>query len=153
MYSGQAGALVRWLLPVVLAIAVSGMHHLPARDGGDTHRPVSSSHPLVSAAPVSDRGQEHAETARCCPRSPAAISAVPPADAPAGHGSGHELLHLCPAILVAALASVLIVAALGRYLFTTDATRTVVFRPTAPARPPPPGPISRRLAVLGVLRL
>ncbi|MGW5381648.1 hypothetical protein [Nocardia sp. NPDC003963] len=153
MYSGLASTLVRWLLPVVLAVAVSGMHHLPARAGGDTHHSVSSPRSLVSAAPAPDGWQAHGEAARCCPRPPAAISAAPGDDAPAGHGAGHELLHLCLAILVAALASVLIFAALGRYLFTTEPTRAAVFRPGATARPPPPVPISRRLAVLGVLRL
>ncbi|MGW1737980.1 hypothetical protein ACWCPQ_04145 [Nocardia sp. NPDC001965] len=151
MYSGLAGTLVRWLLPVVLAVAVSGMHHLPARAGGATHHPVSASSSLVSA-PVPDLERAHDETAACCARSLEAVPAVSRDDAPAGHDTGHDLLHLCLAILIAALASVLIFAALRRYLFATEPRCAGVFRPGALARPPPV-PISRRLAVLGVLRL
>ncbi|MFI9534143.1 hypothetical protein ACIG56_12950 [Nocardia fusca] len=155
MYSGLAGTLVRWLLPVVLAVAVSGMHHLPARAGGATHHPVPGTHALVSAAPVPDPGQARAEPARpCCP-GPSGVVAPAPAprdDAPAGHGTGHDLLHLCLAVLVAALASILIFAALRRYLFVRGPMRAAALRPRAVARPPPV-PISRRLAVLGVLRL
>ncbi|MEV0365871.1 hypothetical protein ACIBEK_01150 [Nocardia fusca] len=152
MYSGLAGTLVRWLLPVVLAVAVSGMHHLPARAGGSTHHPVGS-HALDSASPVPDPGRAHVEPARsCCPDPSAVLAPAPRDDAPAGHGTGHDLLHLCLAVLVAALASVLIFAALRRYLFVRGPMRAAALRPRAVARPPPV-PISRRLAVLGVLRL
>jgi hypothetical protein len=144
VYSGLAGTLVRWLLPVVLAVAVSGMHHLPARAGGST---------LDSASPVPDPGWAHVEPARsCCPDPSAVLAPAPRDDAPAGHGTGHDLLHLCLAVLVAALASVLIFAALRRYLFVRGPMRAAALRPRAVARPPPV-PISRRLAVLGVLRL
>lgn len=153
MYSGLAGTLVRWLLPVVLAVAVSGMHHLPARVGGATHHPVPGTHALVSASPVPDSGRARAEPARSCCADPSAVLAPAPRDdAPGGHGTGHDLLHLCLAVLVAALASILIFAALRRYLFVRGPMPAATLRPRAVARPPPV-PISRRLAVLGVLRL
>lgn len=153
MYSGLAGTLVRWLLPVVLAVSVSGMHHLPARAGGVTHHPVPGSHALVSASPAPSPERVRAEAApRCCPAPSGVLAQAPHDDAPAGHGAGHELLHLCLAVLVAALASVLIFAALRRYLFAGEPMRAAALRPPAVARPPPV-PISQRLAVLGVLRL
>ncbi|MEV0107053.1 hypothetical protein AB0H42_12020 [Nocardia sp. NPDC050799] len=150
MYSGLAGTLVRWLLPVVLAVAVSGMHHLPARDGGVTHHPVPGSHALVAASLAPDPGRARADS--CCPAPSGVLAPAPRDDAPAGHGTGHDLLHLCLAVLVAALASVLLFAALRRYLFARESMRAVALRPRAVARPPPV-PISQRLAVLGVLRL
>ncbi|MEU1520724.1 hypothetical protein ABZ413_00815 [Nocardia rhamnosiphila] len=153
MYSGLAGTLVRWLLPVVLAVAVSGMHHLPARAGGVTHHPAPGSHALVSASPAPDPGRAREEPARsCCPAPPAALAPAPRDDPPADHGTGHDLLHLCLAVLVAALASALIFAALRWYLFAREPMRSAALRPRAVARPPPV-PISQRLAVLGVLRL
>lgn len=144
---------MRWLLPVVLAVAVSGMHHLPARAGGDTHHSVSDSPALVSVPPVPEHGREHDEAVLCCQWPPGAVSTVPRDGGPAGHGTGHELLHLCLAVLVAALASLLIFAAPGRYPSANEPARAAVLPPEALARPPPCVPISRRLAVLGVLRL
>lgn len=153
MYSGLTGTLVRWLLPVVLAVAVSGMHHLPAQAGGTTHHPEPGTPAFVSASPVPDPGRAREEPVRACsPVSPGMLVPAPRDDAPAGHGMGHELLHLCLAVLVAALATVLIFAALRRYPFAREPVRTATLRPRAVARPPPV-PISRRLAVLGVLRL
>ncbi|WP_063034286.1 hypothetical protein [Nocardia grenadensis] len=153
MYSGLAGVLARWLLPAVLAVAVSGMHHLPARAGSTTHHPEAGSPALVSAAFVPEVGRSREEAARpCCPSSSGAHVPAPRDDAPAGHGAGHDLLHLCLAVLMAALASVLIFAALRRYPFARQPVPAATARPRALARPPPV-PIAQRLAVLGVLRL
>lgn len=153
MYSGLAGTLVRWLLPVVPAVAVSGMHHLPARAGGATHHSVPASHALDSASPVPDPGRAREEPARFShPAASGVLAPVPRDDVPTGHGAGHGLLHLCLAVLVAALASVLIFAASRRYLFAREPMRAAVLRPRAVARPPPV-PVSQRLAVLGVWRL
>ncbi|MEU1981598.1 hypothetical protein [Nocardia sp. NPDC019395] len=148
MQSGLAGTLVRWLLPAFLAVALLGMHHLPAADEGGV---VSAGHhadlrpDAAAGPPVAQPGGSH-----CCTVS--SLPTVEPRDPSGGHGSGHELLHLCLAVL-AALAG--IVLALFAAAWSPAGSNRGSAAPRSPpvfcARPPPPQ--SRRLAALGVLRL
>ncbi|MFI5719382.1 hypothetical protein [Nocardia sp. NPDC051750] len=144
MQSGPVRTLMRWLLPAFLAVAVLGMHHLPAAGPGDraAHHQVVPS-PDTTAGPVGERSG-------CCRSSSPA--AEPSDDVPGGHGAGHELLHLCLVILTALAGIALVLFALVRGpAWSVSAAETPRPPPVVCARPPPAH--SRRLAALGVLRL
>ncbi|MGI5218217.1 hypothetical protein [Nocardia sp. CA-290969] len=147
MQSGIAGILARWLLPALMAVAVLGMHHLPAREPvpGDAQHGVPAVVNAVSGGPV----EASADRAHCC-NSPRAIAPEPAHDRPADHGAGHELLHLCLAVLMALAGIVLVFFVVARGA-AGYAPRAAIFGdPVVRARPPP---LARRLAALGVLRL
>ncbi|NKY58899.1 hypothetical protein [Nocardia flavorosea] len=151
MHSGAAGTLVRWLLPLFLAVALPSMHHLPAAGepaaAPAQHEPVRSVEP--EAGPPAPAGAL-SDSAHCC--TTAVVLAPESAhDTPGDHGAGHDLLHLCLAVLtaLAGIVLALFVVARGMTGYTPGAVIPAV--PLVWARPPPP--VSRRLAALGVLRL
>ncbi|MBF6348103.1 hypothetical protein IU448_03625 [Nocardia flavorosea] len=151
MHSGIAGTFVRWMLPAFLAVALLGMHHLPAGDpaAAPAHHELLLSTVPGTGFPAAGTQSDPANS-RCC-TTPAAVASDPAHDVPGGHGAGHELLHLCLAVLTA-LAG--IVLALFVVAHGMDGYTPVTVIPPAPigwARPPPP--LARRLASLGVLRL
>lgn len=144
---------MRWLLPAVLAVAVLGMHHVPVEAGHEAHHPVTTHYASTGPAPLPIvEGVWESTNPSCCPEPAAAASAGQHDEAPAEHGNGHDLLHLCLAILIASVASVLVFAALGRFLCARVPAATAGRRPITLARPPPL-PTPQRLAFLGVLRL
>ncbi len=110
---------LRWALVWALALAVVGMHHL-------------STQPAVHEAVV----------AECCDHG------VSGEHAPQQDGQ-HDMLHLCLAILSAALGLALILFALHA-MVAARLPAPAVARPTEPRAPPPRPPT---LASLCVLRL
>jgi hypothetical protein len=112
--------VLRWVLVWAVALSVIGMHHVGTQPSG--------SHPTVA---VTD----------CCPHD--TTSEQPPAQ-----DGEHDLLHLCLAILVAALALVL---ALVAWCGTAPGRR--VPTSTTPLRPPRTRGAPALLANLCVLRL
>lgn len=130
MHSGLAGILLRWLLPAFLAVALLGMHHLPA----------------AAPAPQGPLPSVAAETS-----APAALAPEPAHDGPGEHGAGHELLHLCLAVLTALAGLVLALFVVVRGVTGYAPNVVLPHAPLGWARPPPP--LARRLAALGVLRL
>lgn len=151
MRDGIAGTLVRWLLPALLAVALLGMHHL-LTGGEPVSVPVSheltgpvgseAGSPPVETLPATAHGDEVSIT----------LAAEPTHDHPAGHGAGHELLHLCLAVLTAVAGVVLVLFPVARHTAADVGDAAVIAAvPAVWARPPPP--LARRLAALGVLRL
>lgn len=153
---------MRSLLPAILVMAVLGMHHLA---GGPDHTgPAASSGHHAPGPVVAVAGVDPARAGpavRCCsalsPGSSAGtvseVPAHPPRDtAPADHGSGHDLLHMCLAILTALAALAPLLYRLGRWWPEGAAgVRGGARRLAGRARPPPATAV--RLAALGVLRL
>ncbi|MGW4369344.1 hypothetical protein ACWEKT_27245 [Nocardia takedensis] len=137
MLSGGVGTLLRSLLLATLAVAVLGMHHVP----GAEHSPQKG------------HGDGCCEVSRVempPAESPVAASSVVDRQ-PSGHGAGHDLLHLCLAILAAVTGLILLVFAVA-WRFPDE--RAMVWRRRC-ARGfgrDPPTPTLRRLAVLCVLR-
>ncbi|MEU4311885.1 hypothetical protein [Nocardia sp. NPDC024068] len=158
MRSGATGAWLRSLLPAILVMAVLGMHHLAG--GPDHTEPAEPSghHTMeaVAAIPAVDAADEQCCAAISHPTSAEARHAVPPHPPhdtdPAGHGAGHDLLHLCLAILTALAALALVLYQVAGWLEGTARVRGGSRHPATFARPPPPA-TSVRLATLGVLRL
>lgn len=151
MHSGLAGTFVRWLLPAFLAVALLGMHHLPAAGEPATapaqHELLRSVEP--EAGPPASAGTP-SDPAHCC--TAASVLAPEPAhDSPGDHGAGHELLHLCLAVLTALAGIVLALFVVARGMIGYTPVAVVPAVPLVWARPPPP--LARRLASLGVLRL
>lgn len=149
--SGLPGTLARSLLLVVLAVAVAGMHHLLGELPGDHHRQAVLAHVAVSPANSGVRAEEPGNRAGppCCPET---RTVAGERDDPVGGHGGHELLHLCLAILTGMVGIALTLCAFGGWLPAAAPGAGVVRAPRPFARPPPPSH-SRRLAVLGVLRL
>ncbi|MBH0781883.1 hypothetical protein [Nocardia bovistercoris] len=142
---------MRSLLLVIVVMAVAGMHHLSG-SAPRSHPPSHHEHVEAIApspvAGVSDVGA--APVMRCC------TTMVSPEEdglGHGGHGPAHTLLHLCLAVLFAAVGLGLIWLALGEHRWSqlgagVEAEAGVV----AVARPPPVA-TSRRLASLCVLRV
>ncbi len=148
VHSGAAGTFVRWLLPLFLAVALLGMHHLPAGEpaAASTQHELLRSVEPEAGPPVGAQS----DPAHCCTTA-AVLAPEPGHDSPGDHGAGHDLLHLCMAVLtaLAGIVLALFVVACGVTGHTPAAVIPAV--PLVWARPPPP--LSRRLAALGVLRL
>ncbi len=119
----------QWALVWAVAFAVVGMHHL------GTQEPAVHTTTASAAATVAD----------CCDH--ASEEHTP---APTGQ---HDMLHLCLAVLCAALGLTLAMAALrGRTV--TEGLSSLSMRAARPRSPPPrPGGAPARLAELCVLRL
>lgn len=150
---------MRSLLPAILVMAVLGMHHLAGGPDHTASAPPSGHHAperVVASVDHSHAGVDDS----CCsgislPELPGHDApAHPPGDtAPADHGAGHDLLHLCLAILIALAALATVPALLGRWRPGAVAGAGAGIRGVATfARPPPPA-TAVRLAALGVLRL
>ncbi|OZM70672.1 hypothetical protein CFN78_23600 [Amycolatopsis antarctica] len=127
--SGKArGGFARWLLLCAVALGVVAMHHVGAEPG---HPPTGHHSAAVSVA-------EHP-------------SMLPLADEPMPHGGGHDLGHLCLAILGAAagvaLALLLVYAHRGQ---ARELRRGI--GAWAAARGPPPTPGRHILLTSCVLR-
>ena len=120
----------QWALVWAVAFALVGMHHLGTQEP-DAHPTTVSAAASVLDCCAHDASQEHAPN-------------------PAGQ---HDMLHLCLAILCAALSLALALFAMSRRTVTERlGTRsTGAVRPRAP--PPRPGGAPARLAQLCVLRL
>ncbi|WP_459546514.1 hypothetical protein [Nocardia sp. X0981] len=151
MRSGLPATLTRSLLLVVLAVAVAGMHHLLGELPGDA--PHAATRPHMTVTPASDGAQAEESGNRagalCCFDTRPVTGER---DDPMGGHSGHELLHLCLAILTAVVGVALTLCAFGGRL-PAAAPASRAGRGVSPfARPPPPSH-ARRLAVLGVSRL
>ncbi|WP_280423520.1 hypothetical protein [Nocardia carnea] len=151
MHSGVTGTLVRWLLPAFLAVALLGMHHLPA--AGEPAA-TSAQHELLRSAPAEAIFPPPSDTqsgpAHCCTM-PQVLVPEPAHDGPGDHGAGHELLHLCLAVLAALAGLVLTLFVVARGIAGYVPVAVPPAAPIVRARPPPP--LARRLAALGVLRL
>lgn len=149
--SGLPGTLTRSLLLLVLAVAVAGMHHLLGELPGDHHRQASLAPVAVSPADGGARAEEPRNRAGvfCCPETRTVAGEH---DDPVDGHSGHELLHLCLAVLTGVVGVALTLCAFGGWLCAAVPGSGAVRGPRPFARPPPPAH-SRRLAVLGVLRL
>ena len=134
-------ALGPWWLLVLVAFGVVAMHHAPIAHGGPSAMP-----PAVSAA-------HHSEGAHPpLPTTHGGETAIHVTHASAGDepGTGHGLLHLCLAVLVAA--AVVVLAWLTLWIGPDTSSHRSSVR-TAIGRARPPLPVPRRLAVLCVLRL
>ncbi|WP_238412667.1 DUF6153 family protein [Saccharothrix deserti] len=120
----------QWALVWAVAFAVVGMHHLGTQESAVRPTAASAAATVVDCC-ADDASEEHSP----------------------GSGGQHDMLHLCLAILAAALGLTLaLLAVRGRRLperFESFATR--VTRPRSP--PPRPGGASALLANLCVLRL
>lgn len=151
MRSGVPGTLTRSLLLVILAMAVTGMHHLLGVAPGDAHHPAAARHTTVTEESGAARPAvlRDGEGVSCCP---GVHPVAGERDDPAGGHSGHDLLHLCLAILAVAVGVALTLFVLGGRPPAAAPESGAVRGPAPFARPPPPAH-SRRLAVLGVLRL
>lgn len=144
VHSGIAGTLVRWLLPAFLAVALLGMHHLPA---GEPAGAPAQHELLRSVTPeAGPPAGTQPDPAHCCPAAP-----EPAHDNPGDHGAGHDLLHLCLAVLTALAGIVLALFIVARSVTGYTSVAVIPAVPLVWARPPPP--LARRLATLGVLRL
>lgn len=131
-----------------MGLAVLGMHHLPA--GEPVSRDVQ--HSVAGAAHTASGGtvETSAGRAHCC-ASPRVVAPEPAHDDhPAGHGVGHDLLHLCLAVLMALAGIALVFLMVARDAAGDTLLTAVRCAPVVRARPPP---LARRLAALGVLRL
>nr|WP_198654022.1 MULTISPECIES: DUF6153 family protein [Nocardia] len=129
---------------VILAMAVLGMHHL-LFSVADATVHGAASHPVPAEA--------RTNTGCCASPLPAdEVESDSRGGTPAGeqHG-GHDLLHLCLAIMVAIAGVALVLIAL---IWSSPArVRCGGLCPGVGERArPPPGPTLRRLAVLCVLR-
>ncbi|MGV9750380.1 hypothetical protein [Nocardia farcinica] len=155
------GSLLRAWLPAVVAMAVLGMHHLVGAALDSTGAADHSRHAAVPAA-ASAPADLH-EVTGFAPDGHRADGFGGPEDAagprdgapgepaPGEHDGGHDLLHLCAAILTALAGLALVLFGLVG-LARDDAVARA--RRTAPSvARPPPRPTSRRLAALCVLRL
>ncbi|WP_245950676.1 DUF6153 family protein [Saccharothrix carnea] len=119
----------QWALVWAVAFAVVGMHHL------GTQEPVGHAATASAAATVVD----------CCDHASEEHTPVPTGQ--------HDALHLCLAILCAALGLTLAVLAL-RARTVAERLSSLSTRAARPRSPPPrPGGAPARLAELCVLRL
>ncbi len=130
-----------------MAAAVLGMHHLPAGEpvAGDMHHSGAGVVQSESGSPA----EALADRAFCCD-TPGAFVPGPAHDSPSGHGAGHELLHLCLAVLMALAGIVLVFFVVAHGVAGYVPCPALHCDPLVRARPPP---LARRLAALGVLRL
>ncbi|WP_051772635.1 lipase chaperone [Saccharothrix sp. NRRL B-16314] len=142
---------LQWLLVSALAIAVVGMHHLSGHDAGHSAGMTA----VVAVEPVAvECCADHVGMTEPLPAMSTA-SAMPMADLTPSmpEPSGHDLLHLCLAVLVAALGLGVLLRALRRSpvcdLVGAFVIRTVGRRPPLP----PPRGVPAVLASLCVLRL
>ncbi|MFC3960962.1 hypothetical protein [Nocardia jiangsuensis] len=152
--SETAGALLRSMLWATLAVAVLGMHHTPTLVQATSHSmpTVVAGHDDHHAMPASDSPSMAAGHGDGCCGQVAAGQTPSPGAGPAGEGhGGHDLLHLCLAIMTALAGVTLIVLALAWRGPAAVPRMGGGLRPGAFARPPPL-PVARRLAVLCVLR-
>jgi hypothetical protein len=123
MRASTGTRLRHWLLLCALVLAVVGMHHVALAPHGTSHAaPSSEAH--VAAMPAAPAGLSEALT-----------SSDPTTD------GGHDLLHLCLAVLAATGGLLLLVLLLGagekpRPLLTTLAVTRLL---------PPPKPAGRSL--------
>lgn len=125
--------LLQWMLVWALAVAVVGMHHLATSE--------QSTHPMA--------GVSIAAHVDCCDHADAAVSDQH-APMPGGR---HDMLHLCLAVLCAALGIGLILIAARRGA-VGELFRSLLMRVTHPRSPPPrPRGGPALLASLCVLRL
>lgn len=120
---------LRWALVWALVLAVVGMHHLSAQDG---------SHPMASASVMA--------VDECCPLS-ATTEHAPKQD------GEHDMLHLCLAILAAALVLALTLLVLRTGLNTERFQAFAALAARLRAPPPRPRGAPALLANLCVLRL
>lgn len=152
---------LQWLLVSALAIAVLGMHHLTGHDAGHSDAMTAAvavessvAESVVTESVVVECCADHVgmsgplpavSTASAMPMAPLTPSMPEP--------SGHDLLHLCLAVLVAVLGLGLLLRALRRSpvrdLVGAFVTRTIGRRPPLP----PPRGVPAVLASLCVLRL
>ncbi|MGN2638984.1 hypothetical protein ACTD5D_23040 [Nocardia takedensis] len=156
MLSGCSRTFARPLLMVTLVVAVLGMHHLlfsvvdaPVHSPGSHH--ASSGETAVMSASIAVEAETHAA---CCALPPVAGEGESDGrgGAPAGeHHGGHDLLHLCLAIM-AAIAGVALVLIALIWPLSVRVQRGGLRRGVSGLARPPPGPTLRRLAVLCVLR-
>ncbi|MFI9816860.1 DUF6153 family protein [Saccharothrix variisporea] len=121
----RASAL-RWVLVWAVALALVGMHHLSTHPSGD-HTTTSAT--VMAADECCSHATENAPT----------------------QDSGHDMLHLCLAILSAALVLALALLTANRPVNRNRIHALSVARLRAP--PPPPRGTPALLANLCVLRL
>ncbi|WP_407690560.1 DUF6153 family protein [Saccharopolyspora rhizosphaerae] len=126
--------IVRWGLLIALALGVVLMHHTPGPHASTNPEAHTSA---VSAAPITAASDESCEC-----HHPGEHSGVP-------FPSGHEVLHLCLAVVIGFAASV--VLAFRRRWGAVVAGRVRSLAPPG-VRGRPPAPTARRLAVLCVMR-
>ena len=141
--------LGRWILLALLALGVVCMHHAPLAHEHAHGFMATPMPPVVSAAHQASAGSgQHTAD-------PGQATAVltPLAPMAAGHDSaaGHEWLHMCLAILVAA-ATLLAYLVLRTMVLPAPGSTASAIR-VGTERFPPPEPVPRRLAALCVLRL
>lgn len=144
-----SATLWRSLLLAVLAVAVLGMHHTPLA-------PLGHEMPGEPIAPAHRASGAHMLPGFEVPGAPvphgSGVAGAHPTDehgAPGGHG--HDLLHLCLAIMAALTGLALVLVALGAAPATAGDAAGRRTGAGGYARPPPL-PVRRRLAVLCVLR-
>ncbi|WP_447002997.1 hypothetical protein ACRAKI_25240 [Saccharothrix isguenensis] len=150
---------LRWVLVLGLAIAVVGMHHLSGHGAGHTGMDAGTDVGVTAVVePVAvECCAGHIGMAGPLPPVSSMPAVFPVPEVPAmpsmPEPSGQDLLHLCLAVLVAALGSGLLLRAVRRSPVSDPVgafvTRTIGRRP---ALPPPRG-VPAVLASLCVLRL
>lgn len=157
---------LQWLLVSALAIAVLGMHHLTGHDAGhsDAMTAAVAAESSVAESSVAESVVTESVVVECCADhvgmsgplpavSTASAMPMAPLTPSMPEPSGHDLLHLCLAVLVAVLGLGLLLRALRRSpvrdLVGAFVTRTIGRRPPLP----PPRGVPAVLASLCVLRL
>ncbi|WP_156371417.1 MULTISPECIES: DUF6153 family protein [Nocardia] len=156
MLFGCTRALARPLLMVALVVAVLGMHHLMFSVAESPAHGMGSHHAWsADATATSDPTLIEAGTRGACCAAPTVVLGEDRAGGaghtPVGEHGGHDLLHLCLAIM-AALAGVALVLVAVIWPSSVGIRRERWPSGAGAAARPPPGPTLRRLAVLCVLR-
>ncbi|KAA2261575.1 hypothetical protein F0L68_15970 [Solihabitans fulvus] len=132
-------AALRWVLLCALVLGVAAMHHLVAGDPMSSAMPA----PTVMAHAVDAGGPP------CCGDDRGAIVELSGAD---GMG-GHDMLHLCLAVLVAAAALMLAGLLVRRGRLARASNRVLAVIATAGRGPPSVPRTAELLSSLCVLRL
>lgn len=132
----------RWCLLVLLVLGVVCMHHTPV-----AHGVMHASGPAAVTAHDS-HVMKPGGSAMSGDAGASAMTAPAAGDA---HLAGHDMLHLCLAILFAAAALLAFLVLRARRLPAAAEVRCV--NRAGIGRYPPPVPVPRRLAALCVFRL
>ena len=149
--------VTQWLLLCVVLLGVVGMHHMATGHTPEQHHHATSQHSAGDIGSLTDRpAQPVAVTTAmtsvdggCCVDH-ARDATMPAPTHPAG---GHNLLHLCMAVIAAGAVLLLMLLEAGARRTTSAAALTTsILDAWFTVTDPPPRPHGRRLVLVAVLR-
>ncbi|OLR95058.1 DUF6153 family protein [Actinokineospora bangkokensis] len=137
--------LAQWLLLCAIAVGVIGMHHLTSADSGHA---MSAAGGVAMAGDHASTGSAHDVTGTPAQDHATAVAAAP--ETPMG---GHDVMHLCMAVLASsAVPLLLLLLALAAAMVLTGVVRAAA-ELRRRWRGPPPRTGQQVLALVSVLRL